>query len=59
MVKKNGILIEALQNIETIKAQGMQGNIQYNWEESTGEIANKSLKSKVISASIPTVIRLS
>lgn len=33
----------------------MQGNIQYNWEESTGEIANKSLKSKVISASIPTV----
>ncbi|MCT7550192.1 type I secretion system permease/ATPase [Aliarcobacter butzleri] len=53
--KKNGILIEALQNIETIKAQGMQGNIQYNWEESTGEIANKSLKSKVISASIPTV----
>jgi len=53
--KKNGILIESLQNIETIKAHGMAGNVQYSWEESTGEIANKGLKSKLISASIPTV----
>lgn len=53
--KKNGILIEALHNIETIKAQGMAGNIQFNWEESTGEISNKSLKSKILSSSIPTV----
>ncbi|QKF59193.1 type I secretion system permease/ATPase [Aliarcobacter lanthieri] len=56
--KKNGILIESLHNIETIKAQGMAGNIQYSWEESTGEIANKGLKSKLISASIPTVTGL-
>jgi len=56
--KKNGILIEALQNIETIKAQGMSGNIQFNWEESTGEIANKSLKSRLLSSSIPTVTGL-
>lgn len=56
--KKNGILIEALQNIETIKAQGLSGNIQFNWEESTGEIANKSLKSKLISSSIPTITGL-
>ncbi|MFA6740475.1 MAG: type I secretion system permease/ATPase [Arcobacteraceae bacterium] len=56
--KKNGILIEALQNIETIKAQGLAGNIQFNWEESTGEIANKSLKSKLISSSIPTITGL-
>lgn len=56
--KKNGILIEALHNIETIKAQGMSGNIQFNWEESTGEIANKSLKSRIISSSIPTVTGL-
>lgn len=56
--KKNGILIEALQNIETIKAQGMAGNIQYNWEESTGEIANKSLKSRLLSSSIPTITGL-
>jgi len=56
--KKNGILIESLQNIETIKAQGMSGNIQYNWEESTGEIANKSLKSRLLSSSIPTITGL-
>ena len=56
--KKNGILIESLNNIETIKAQGMAGNVQYSWEESTGEIANKGLKSKLISASIPTVTGL-
>lgn len=56
--KKNGILIESLQNIETIKAHGMAGNVQYSWEESTGEIANKGLKSKLISASIPTITGL-
>ncbi|WP_198304795.1 type I secretion system permease/ATPase [Arcobacter vandammei] len=56
--KKNGILIEALQNIETVKTHGMSGKIQYDWEESTGEIANKSLKSKLIGASIPTVTGL-
>lgn len=53
--KKNGILVESLHNIETIKSQGLSGNIQYNWEESTGEIADKSLKSKLISSSIPTI----
>lgn len=56
--KKNGILIESLQNIETIKAQGLAGSTQYAWEESTGEIANKSLKSKLISSSVPTVTGL-
>ena len=56
--KKNGILIEALQNIETVKTHRLSGKIQYDWEESTGEIANKSLKSKLISSSIPTVTGL-
>ncbi|MGE4517611.1 MAG: type I secretion system permease/ATPase [Arcobacteraceae bacterium] len=53
--KKNGILIETLQNIETIKSHGLAGQTQWNWEESTGEIANKSLKSRLISASIPNM----
>ncbi|RXJ54594.1 type I secretion system permease/ATPase [Candidatus Marinarcus aquaticus] len=53
--KKNGILIESLQNIETIKSLGLAGSTQWHWEESTGEIANKSLKSRLISASIPNV----
>lgn len=53
--KKNGILIEALHNIETIKTHSMASKTQYKWEEVSGEIASKSLKSKLISASIPTV----
>ncbi|MGE4457576.1 MAG: type I secretion system permease/ATPase [Arcobacteraceae bacterium] len=56
--KKNGILIESLQNIETIKSQGLAGVTQWNWEESTGEIANKSLKSRLLSASIPNLTSL-
>ncbi len=56
--KKNGILIESLQNIETIKSLGLAGRTQWNWEETTGEIANKSLKSRLLSASIPNVTGL-
>ncbi len=56
--KKNGILVESLHNIETIKVQGLSSNVQYDWEESTGEIANKSLKSRILSSSIPTVTGL-
>ena len=55
VANKNGILIESLQNIETIKALGLSGKMQWNYEESTGEIANKSLKSRLLSSSIPNV----
>lgn len=53
--KKNAILIETLNNIETLKTLGTHSNVQWKWEESTGEIATKSLKSRLLSASIPTV----
>lgn len=53
--QKNGILIEALHNIETIKTLGLSGKIQWNYEEATGQIAKKSLNSKLISSSIPNV----
>lgn len=56
--RKNGILVETLQNIETVKSQGMSGQIQWQWEESVGDIAKKSLYSRLLSASVPTVTGL-
>jgi len=53
--KKNAILIEALNNIETLKSLGTMGQVQWQWEEATGEIATKSLKSRLLSASLPNV----
>ncbi|CAD7287790.1 Toxin RTX-I translocation ATP-binding protein [Campylobacter majalis] len=52
---KNGILIESLNGLETIKTLGASGNVQWNWEEATGEISNRSIKSKMITTSITTV----
>jgi len=56
--KKNGILIETLQNIETVKSMSMAGKMQWEWEESTGEIAEKNLKSRLLSSSIPNITNL-
>jgi len=56
--KKNSILIETLNNIETLKTLGTLNQVQWKWEESTGEIATKSLKSRLLSASIPTITQL-
>ncbi|WP_263834129.1 type I secretion system permease/ATPase [Sulfurospirillum oryzae] len=52
---KNGILIESLNAIETIKTLSAGGQAQWKWEEATGEIANRSLKSKILSNSVTTV----
>ena len=56
--KKNAILIESLNNIETLKTLGALGQTQWKWEEATGEIASKGLKSRLLSASIPTITQL-
>lgn len=52
---KNGILIESLNSLETIKTLGACGHSQWKWEEATGEIANKGLKSKILTNSINNV----
>ncbi|CAD7288504.1 type I secretion system permease/ATPase [Campylobacter suis] len=52
---KSGILIESLNALETIKTLGASGHVQWNWEEATGEIANRSIKSKMITTSIATI----
>lgn len=56
--KKSSILIESLNNIETLKTLGTLGQAQWKWEESTGEIATKSSGSRLLSASIPTITQL-
>ncbi len=53
--KKNSVIIEALQNIETIKTHNLHSSIQFEYEEASAEIAKKSLKSRLMSSSIPTV----
>jgi ATP-binding cassette, subfamily C, bacterial LapB len=49
---KNSLLIESLQNIETLKSLGHMAHVQWSWEEASGEIANRSLKTRVLSSSI-------
>lgn len=56
--KKSGVLIETLNNIETLKTLGAVGQVQWLWEEATGEIAKRSLRSRMLSASIPTITQL-
>ncbi len=53
---KNAILIESLTAIETIKALGLGGHAQWKWEESTGDIANKGLRSRILSNSITSFV---
>ncbi len=52
---KNGVLIESLSNLETIKSLNALSLSQYKWEEATGEIAEKGIKTKTLSAAIGTV----
>jgi len=53
--EKNSVLIESLTALETIKTLGGGGHAQWKWEEATGEIAERGMKSKLISSSITTV----
>jgi len=53
--RKNGLLVEALSNLENIKAFNASSTVQWNWEERTGDIAKKSLRSRLLSSSMSTV----
>ncbi len=53
--QKNGILIEALHNLETIKSLGAASRIQWRWEEAVGEMAQKSLKARLMTATLPVI----
>ncbi len=53
--RRNSILVESLANLETIKAFNASSTIQWHWEESTGDIASKSLSSRMRSSSLSTI----
>lgn len=52
---KNGILIESLNALETIKSLGASGHLRWKWEETTADISKKSLLTKILSTSILNV----
>jgi len=54
--RKNSVLIESLTALETIKALGISGQSQWKWEEATGDVAQKGLRSKILSNSIATFV---
>jgi len=53
--KKNSILIESLQNIETLKSLGQTGHMQWSWEETNASLAQASKKSKMLSSMVPNI----
>ncbi len=53
--RRNGILVEALSNLETIKTFNASGSVQWHWEESTGYIAGKGLQSRIRSNYLATL----
>ena len=55
---KNAHLIETLHSIKTIKSLGVSNYSQWVWEESSGLIANKSMKARMLSTSITVVTNL-
>ncbi len=56
VARRNGILVESLSNLETIKAFNAAGSVQWFWEESTGDIARRSIKSRMLSTSLSTMV---
>lgn len=55
---KHSHLIESLNNIQTIKTLGATHYSQWVWEESSGEIATKSMRARMLSGSILIVTNL-
>ena len=55
---KNAHLIETLNSIKTVKALGASNYSQWVWEESSGTIADKSMRARMLSTSIIVVTNL-
>jgi ATP-binding cassette subfamily C protein LapB len=50
--EKSGLLYEGLGAIESVKAYNMQSRNQKKWEDATGEIAEWSIKTKMLSTAV-------
>lgn len=55
---KNAHMIETLYSIQTIKSLGASNYSQWVWEESSGVIANKSMRARILSTSITVFTNL-
>ncbi len=55
---KNSHLIETLHTIKTIKTLGAANYSQWVWEESTGNIADRSMRARRLSSSLSVVTNL-
>ncbi|MDH3636259.1 MAG: type I secretion system permease/ATPase [Gammaproteobacteria bacterium] len=55
---KNAHLIETLRSIKTVKALGVANYSQWVWEESSGTIANRSMRARMLASSITVVTNL-
>jgi len=47
--QKNALLIESLSNLESIKSNGAESQVQQRWENNIGQIAKLSLKARLYS----------
>jgi ATP-binding cassette subfamily C protein LapB len=52
---KNSMLVESLGAVQTLKTLGAHRYSQWAWEEATGEIAARSLRTRMLSGSISVV----
>lgn len=50
--EKNALLVESLSLMETIKSLGLESRTQWQWEQAVGEIAQTSLKSRMLQSSV-------
>lgn len=53
--QKNGLLIECLQGLESIKATGAEGHFQRKWEEAVSYIAQCNMQSRLLSSAAGSV----
>ena len=52
---KNGVLIESLSALETIKSFGLHSTMQWQWDDAVSDISQINMRSKMLTTSMSTV----